>query len=313
MNARAAVTAIICALTICGCGRDDSVEIAPPPKVHVEAEMEYALVKTLESGMEELYGMALDSADRIYLAGRGGVRVLDAEGAELRRLRAAEPARCVAVDPEGNVYVGLRAKVQTYDRGGNLLTSWGTEGKGPGQFGLITALAVSDSSLYVADYGNRVVHRFAVNGDYVSELGGRDPEGGAPGIVAPSPHLDVAVDAEGVVHVNNPGRLRVERHSPDGELLAWWGRAGTRPEDFYGCCNPTDIALLPGGRTVTSEKGIGITRVKVYDPDGRMLAYIGPEHFARSTAGLDLAVDSQERIYVADSGDGKVHVFQLVE
>ena len=80
---------------------------------------------------------------------------------------------------------------------------------------------------------------------------------------------------------------------------------------FCGCCNPTDIALLPGGRTVTSEKGIN--RIKVYDAGGRMISYISPEHFPEHSAGLDLAVDAEGRIYVAEPVNSEVFVFEPKE
>jgi hypothetical protein len=68
-----------------------------------------------------------------------------------------------------------------------------------------------------------------------------------------------------------------------------------------------NIALLPGGRTITAEKGIN--RVKVYDSNGKVEAYLGPELFDGRGLGLDVAADSRGRICVADPGDGKVKIF----
>ena len=310
---------MVCLLLAAGCGREEPVPVGSQPSgtgrtdlrpfitEPVETELQYALIKTINSGLAQLGGIALDDEDHIYLAGAEGVRVLDDKGELLTAWRTSGPARCVAVDEEGNVYVGQTTRVEKYDREGNLLTSWGTEGTGRGQFQVVTSIAVSGADVFVADAGNRSVHHFDFTGDFIDEIGKRDPERGILGLICRSAYLDIALDAQGMLHVTNPGRLRVETYKPDGELVSFWGKPGLQPEGFCGCCNPTNIALMNDGRTVTAEKSI--PRVKVYDSEGKMLAFLGPKYFSKDAAGLDLAVDSLGRIYVSDPGDGKVKVF----
>jgi sugar lactone lactonase YvrE len=305
---------VLCAaLTAClwlpACEREPEAVVVPPRSQDVRTELTAVLERTLDSGMAQLNGLAVDGAGRIYLAGSDGVRVLGADGNAIRTLATEGPAQCVDVDAEGAVYVGLWTEVVKFNAYGEPVLAWGEEGKGPGQFGAITGIEVAGPNVYVADAGNRLIHRFDLTGDFIGDIGGRDPDAGELGLICPSFHLDCEVDGEGVLHVNNPGRLRVERYKPDGELLGWWGSGGTEPEEFCGCCNPTDIALTPDGRIVTSEKGI--PRVKLYDSDGRLLAYVGRSTFSAQAAGMDLAVDAQGRIYVADPGDGKVRVFSI--
>ncbi len=301
-------TALVAWAVSCGCDDADTAPLpAPEPPREVETELRYVLTATLDAGMEQLNGIALDAEDRLYLAGSAGVRVLDAGGNVLRAFPTPEAAICLAVDEAGNIYVGLQRSVEVYDGEGSLLASWG----GEGEFSYVTGIAVDGLNVYVCDAGNRLVHRYADNGDFINHLGARDAAEGYPGLVCPSPHLDCAVDGEGIVHVANPGLLRVERWKADGERLDTWGTPGARPEGFFGCCNPTDIALTGEGRVVTSEKGI--PRVKVYDAQGKMLAYLGPQNFSPKVKGMDLAVDSRGRICVADPGDGQVRVFELAE
>lgn len=301
---------VVCAVAF-GCKPREGPPVRGPRRAEVTAPLGYELVGTLDGAMERLNGVAVGPGDAVYLAGSAGVRVIDRAGNELQVIKTGGPATCVAVAPDGDVFVGLRAKVERYNRGGRLVTSWGREGRGRGEFRAITSLAVAGSDVYVADAGNRRVHHFAANGDFVDAIDGRAPDGTGPGFIVPSEHLDVVVARDGVLHITNPGTRRIERYGANGTLIGSWGRFGDEPEAFYGCCNPTDIALLPGGRTVTAEKGR--VRVKVYDNDGRMLAHIGPQNFSRKAQGLDLAVDSAGRIYVADPGNGKVRVIQLVE
>jgi hypothetical protein len=52
--------------------------------------------------------------------------------------------------------------------------------------------------------------------------------------------------------------------------------------------------------------------VKVYEPDGRLLAVIGPEHFDPKCTQIHLAVDSKGRILAADPVRRAITVFALV-
>ncbi len=275
----------------------------------VQVELKHVLVDTIESGVEALSSVAIDAQDRLYLAGPDGVTVLSRQGRPLMKWSTPVAPRCVAVDEEGTVYVGLRQKVVMYDGTGQRIGSWGKGGRGRGELSVVTSIGVWGTNVFVADAGNRCVHRFDATGDFINEIGKRDVEARFVGLICPSPYLDCAVDAEGVVHVTNPGMWRVERYRADGTLLGFWGESGFRPEQFSGCCNPTNIALMKDGSVVTAEKIV--PRVKVYDGAGKMRAFIGPRFFSDRAAGLDLAVDSDGRIYVTDPGDGKIRVFAL--
>ena len=298
--------AVACAF-LWACGEEDLVAL--PAAEVVVTELAAAPVRTMDAQTDALTGIAVDAQNRIYLAGRGGVIVRDDQGAETMALKTGADPQCVTVDEEGRIYIGLATRVEVYSAEGELLTSWGEEGDGPGQFSVITDIAVSGPNVYVADAGNRCVHRFDTTGDFINDIGRRDPEEGFLGLICPSPHLDCVVAADGTLLINNPGRLRVESYRADGEFLGSWGEAGMAADRFCGCCNPTDIALMPDGRIVTTEKGI--PRVKVYDQEGRMLAYVPPETFPADASGMDVAVGGDGLIYVADPSTGKVHVFRL--
>jgi len=295
---------------LCRSGRScGEVPTSVPQRTY---SLTYDLAATYATGLTVLRGIAVDSADRIYVAGDSQVKVLDRDGRPVRSWTTSAPARSVAVGQSGSVYVALLTKVEKHDAAGRLLTSWGTKGKEPGQFAHLTAITAAEPNVYVADAGNRCIHRFASDGDFIRDIGRRDPTAGVLGFIVPSPYLDCAVDAEGILYVGHTGRWRVERYTPDDRLLGWWGSSGMRPEDFCGCCNPTNVAVTPDGRVVTSEKGI--RRVKVYDSTGRLLALMGVNVFARAAdgthgPGLDLAVDSTGRILVTDPAERAVRVF----
>jgi len=286
----------------------------PPDGMNAKAQTpfnaaeKYDLVATRDVQVKKLKGIALDAQDNLYAAGADGVKVWTADGKLLHEWRTSGPATCIALDGEGNVYVGQQTRVEVDNHEGQPLRSWGKEGRGPGELNWVTGIAVFQTNVLVADAGNRCIHRFDTTGDFISDIGKRDPEAKLDGLICPSPYCGLAVDKTDVIYVTNPGMTRVERYGLDGKLLGFWGTGGAKPEEFSGCCNPTDVALLGDGRVVTAEKII--PRVKVYDAKGEMLAFIGPEYFTKEAAGLGLAIDSAGRLLVMDPGDGKVRVFQ---
>ena len=310
---RTSLWSLAVAASLAGCRRaelprPESTDAVAPAQA-VKTEFSYARVRTFDSGLEELGGIAISSRDEVHVAGKAGIRVLDLDGRLLRKWSTPSPARCVAVDEDGAVFVGEEATVRKYDPAGKEARAWGEKGKGRGQLLLITSIAVRGGSVFVADFGNRCIHRFDTTGDFIDDLCQRDMDEGYPGLVCPSPFLDCAVSPRGRLFVTNPGMQRVEKFSASGKLLGHWGLPGTEPEQFWGCCNPSNLTVARDGRVVTAEKVW--PRVKVYTSSGRMLALMGPEHFTPKAKGLDVALDSQERIYVIDPGDGRVRVFAL--
>ena len=186
---------------------------------------------------------------------------------------------------------------------------------------MLTSIAVAEKDVLVADAGNRIVLRYDAAGKLLGQIGKRDPAKHIPGFVIPSPCFDVAMAADGLVRVVNPGAHRIEAYTLDGDLEAFWGSSGKGIEGFCGCCNPTNIALLPDGRFVTSEKGI--PRVKVYRADSKFDAVVaGPDTLAPTETILeetrpdhklpvfDVAADSRGRVLVLDPLAVKVRIFE---
>jgi len=290
-----------------GCGE----EPAAVPAATAEPDglpLRYRPAATWPGGAGDLGGIALDAEGRLYVAGSERLRILDAEGAEAAIIETEGRPTCVAVDDTaGRIYVGLRTRVRTYARDGRLLADWGTAGAGPGQLAYVTAIAVDGPDVYVADAGNRVVHRFDAVGDFIGALGERSDALGVPGILCPSPHLDLVAVGDGTLYVTNPGRRRLETYRTDGTFLGSLGRGGPEPEAFCGCCNPTDIALLPDGRVVTSEKGL--PRVKVHSADGQLLSVVvPPEEFRPNAVGIDLDASGMT-VAVLDPDDDVVRLY----
>ena len=281
---------------------------APPPGAEVPLERTYTLVATiggqaLSAFRESLLDVAVDSSDQVLALGDGHVRVFTAGGEPLRQWRAGDGAECLTVGPDGRVYVGGAGRVDVFESGGRPAGgfAFGDSVKPPS----VSAIAVHGPDILVADATARIIRRFDAAGRQRNLIG---DQGKTKTFMLPNGRLDVDVDAAGVVHATDTGRHQVTSWALDGTPIARFGKFGMQdPADFVGCCNPINVAATPDGKVVTSEKMVA--RVKVFEPDGRLLAVIGTEHFDPMCTQIHLAVDSKGRILAADPVRRRILVF----
>ena len=258
------------------------------------------------TGFTETRGVTSLADGRVLVSGDRAVRSFFPDGTAEAELPVDGPAGPLAVGADGSIFVGLRDRVVALTTQAQVTQTWQPYGGRT----LITSIAPTATELYIADAGNRTVWRFGLDGTFLSEIGKGDAARGIPTMVVPSAHLDIALRPDGALLVVNPGRRSVQTHSlPDGALLGAWGSSSNALAGFGGCCNPTDIALLPDGRIVTSEKGIA--RVKVYTADGALQSVIAPpESFTGAPEGIDLTVDASGQVVVLDPVAGEIRLYQ---
>lgn len=264
----------------------------------------YRQVARIPTGFRQATAIALDAGGRLYAAGDLAVVSLDARGQRRELATLPDTPRCLAVGRSGKIFVGLRDHVEVFDGPGANKTVWPSLGARA----RLTSLAIAGDECWAADAGNRVVWRLDEAGRILGQVGRRDAAREIPGLVTPSPHLDVAAGRDGNLHVANPGRHLVETYTKAGDRVESWGESSIMPDGFAGCCNPTDIALFPDGRVATAEKGI--PRVKIYGADGAFKELVAaPDDLSPGAVGLDLAIDGDGRICVLDPGIGAVRIF----
>ncbi|MFH1718354.1 MAG: NHL repeat-containing protein [Planctomycetota bacterium] len=275
----------------------------------------------IDTGLAASHSIAADSQGSIYVAGDKAVRRFAASGDSLAGIELAAEPRCLTVAADGNVYIGFNDHVEVYTAQGQLQASW--DSLGPDA--ILTSIAVWQDDVFVADAGNRVVVRFDTTGKLVSHIGKKDPDRNVPGFVIPSAYFDLVVSKDGLLRVVDPGRLRIEAYTFDGDFEFSWGRASVDIEGFCGCCNPVNIAVLPDGGFVTCEKGL--IRVKIYSAEGAFTGVVaGPEQLAPGGAlricmlpeecqagGFDVAVDANGRVLVLDTIKNVVRIFTRVK
>jgi len=283
-----------------------------PARASRRLEREYALIAVLGAKSaalpfhHSLLGIAVGAGDSIYALGDDEVRVYDSGGNVVRRWKTIARAGCIAAGPDGRVLVGAGNLVEICDAGGSRVGGFAAgDATKPAR---ITSIKAYGKEILVADADARIIRRYDTNGRQLGLIGNQNKTGS---FILPNKSLDFDVDAQGVVRATDTGRHQVTAWTIAGSPLGKFGRFGmTNPEDFVGCCNPVNLANAPDGRIVTAEKMI--SRVKVYEPDGKLLAVIGPENFDPNCIHIHLAVDSKGRILAADPVRREIRIFSLV-
>jgi sugar lactone lactonase YvrE len=248
-----------------------------------------------------LSGIALDTKGCLYAAGDSEVKVFDAEGALMRRWSTSLPPCSVAAAPDNRVWVGQAGQVEIFDGSGKLLQTW----KNRAYLGRVTSLGFLKDSVLIGDASTRCIHRFDTQGNFLNSIGNDNPLGG---LRIPNGVVDFGVDPQGVIHVANPGKHRVESYSADGRLLGHWGKfTGLDPTGFSGCCNPTNVAVAGRDLLCVTEKAG--PRAKIYDYTGKLIAIIEGTGFDPGAKNMDVAVDGRGHIFISDPA--KLSVFEF--
>ncbi len=269
------------------------------------AAIVYRQTRILKPGRINLRAVAaLDGGARLALAGGRTLLLLDARGREeVRHELEFEPV-ALAAAPDGHLFLAASASVHRLSADGTTVELW-RRLEGEPQ---LTSIAVSETRVWLADGANGRIHVFDRDGQALPAIGEQRDAQGGPHFILPSRTFDLAAAVDGTLWAVNPGRHRIENYRTDGSLASSWGRSGARLEAFCGCCNPSHLAVYPDGRFVTAEKGL--TRVKLYDQQGRLVgAVAGPERLRDDGAGLDLAVADDGRVFVVDAAAGLLRVF----
>ena len=266
----------------------------------------YQEIQHFSPGLVAVHGISVDRSDRICICGENGVEIYDHTGRRESGFPISGIANCIRAEQDGRIFLGVQDHVEIYDHRGTLLKRWHS----CGEDAILTSIAISGKDVFLADAGGKVVYHYDMSGVLIKRIGEKDPARNIPGFVVPSPYFDLGVDHEGGLWVVNPGRHRFEKFNPDGALVSSWGESSMTMEGFCGCCNPSNFANLSDGSFVTSEKAI--ERIKVYWPNGIFRCVVaGPGSFIEGTKGLDLAVDSKDRIIVIDPEKKEVRIFTL--
>jgi hypothetical protein len=271
---------------------------------------EYEVVRGWEQLPEgwsfvEVAGVAVDSADRVYVFNRGDypVIVFDKEGRFLKAWGQGvfQSPHGIYIDKDDQIYLTDDADhtIRVFDTEGNQKMMLGEPGVaahtgyeidvspvlfGGQPFNRVTNVAKSPTNgdLYVSDgYGNSRVHRFSPEGKHLASWG---QPGNGPGefnLV----HA-VAVDSSGRVYVCDRENSRVQIFTADGVFLKAWDWVG-RPNDIFiddqdfihiaelGWAKPIGYRVHDKACRCPPAGHDPVARVTVCDPDGKVVARFG--------------------------------------
>ena len=292
---------------------EDKLEDTNPYDLDIEgyntidqALVTHQLIQKINIACDRLYAVTVDPQDFIYAATDSRIIKLNPYGSELLSFKVPEPIRALDIDDQGQVFAAGARSVYVFTPEGTL------ENKiiELSDSSLVTSLAVGAGQVFIADAGTRIVAHYDTAGMFIQYLGGKDKSKGRTGFVIPSPFFDLALDSNNTLWVVNPGNHSFENYSEDGQILQTWGKHSSAIEGFCGCCNPSHFAILPDKSFVTTEKGL--VRVKIYDASGKMQSVVaGPEQFEKRSTGLDVCVDSQSRIIIAEPATKTLKIFEM--
>jgi sugar lactone lactonase YvrE len=191
------------------------------------------------------------------------------------------------------------------------LRQWGNRGKGPGEFVVPIAVAVTpddDQHVLVTDFRNARLQRFSCEGKLLAV----HEVGPYPGGLAVARSGEVYV-----AHFGFEGQAdKITVHDREGGLLREWGRSGKGDGEFD---MPGGIALGSEGRVYVADQ---TNRwVQVFDADGTFLFRwgeygVGPGQFGGNTGIRNrtggphfLAFDGRGEVYTTEGSVGRVQVF----
>ncbi len=127
----------------------------------------------------------------------------------------------------------------------------------------------------------------------------------------------IAVSPDGFVYVADAGNHRIQKFTPEGEFVTAWGYEGGCGEAHLPpgtFCEPWGVAVGPDGSVYVADTWAH--RVQKFTPDGVFLAGWGT--YGEATVGQgpavfygprDVAVGPDGRVYVSDTGNKRVQVF----
>ncbi|MCP4724998.1 MAG: hypothetical protein GY863_08185 [bacterium] len=266
--------------------------------------LHYSEIRRIPLDMQKVHGIAVGAGDELFVTGDSSVLIIDKDGKLKSRITLTETAYCIALEENGDLFLGIDDHIEIYDREGNIRSHW----EPPDEDAIITSIAVSKEYVFVADAGNQIIWRYDRDGNILSKIGERDEEKDIPGFIIPSPFFDLSIDSDGFLWAANTGRHSLENYTFDGNFRTSWGEYSMGIEGFCGCCNPTHFIITEEGKFITSEKGIA--RIKVYNRSGELESVVaGPDQFIEGTEGLDLGIDSEGRIIVLDPSQKAVRIF----
>ncbi len=249
--------------------------------------------------------IAVDKYNNIYVSSDKKILCFDENEKLVSEINCNFTATAIACT-SNKLIAAFTNEIYIFDADGKQLKNWKLEN----EKSYITSLAAIDGKIYAADAHAAKVYCFSEDGKLLKTIGQTADKKELTFFVLPSFYFDVAIGNDKSIWIANTGRHKLVQLDNDEHIISSWGETSSAVEGFCGCCNPSNFALMRDGSFITAEKGL--VRVKKYNKNGNFECVIaGPEKFKEDAKGLDIAIDSNDRIYVLEPEAMKIHIFEI--
>jgi DNA-binding beta-propeller fold protein YncE len=209
----------------------------------------------------------------------------------------------LAVGTDGSVWVTDQGtdQVHKFDGKGKHLLTFGETGQARGQFEFADFGSVDadrDGDVYVLDTGNQRVQKFTPDLEFVLEWG---ENGVGPGKFLHPTEIAVRGDGTSFV-VDASDAATVQQFDSSGKFVQQIAPTGISTQFF----EPAKLGLDSAGNLYVPD----ITRIYVFDPEGRLMRTIQTNEIDNGSVGLfmDVAIAQSGFIYASDLQFNKVTV-----
>ena len=228
----------------------------------------------------------------------------------------------VAVAPDGSIYIaeGYGYRLVKLNAAG--VPQWtvgeaGQPGNDNAHFSYLEDVAVApDGRIYTVESwastmrigGNHRLQIFNPDGSYAGGFGGYGDTNDK--FDAPT---GIGIDHNGNIYVADRDNHRVQIYNNQLTYIATLGKTGEAGSDNAHFDGPSDVAVDRNGYIYVSDEGND--RIQVFNSNRQYVRTIGGGGSGRDFSHFDnwgphkVAVDSQGRLYVVDTGNSRVQVF----